>query len=421
MRPSTDPHRRLGLLGIFVLAALALASCGGGEPSTAPQTLQFPAGPPPDAALPAIDRPPPKVGLLLPLSGNLEALGTDFLDAAQLALFDVGETELELLPRDTGDTPVKARQAAQSALDAGAELLLGPFSGAATTAVVPLASPRAVPILSFSNDASIAGGNVWALGFRPQEQVQRVLDYALAQGLRRHAALAADDAYGNRAIAAWRSTLAAAPDAEEVVSQLYASNTTDPSDAARAVAGYGRSARADVDTALDAASLPPPEPPTFDALLVADGGQRLRSVLQVLPTADISPGTVRLLGTLLWGEDERVYREPAAQGAWLATWAPSSIDRFSARFRATYGREPLPLAVLAYDGVALAALLGQSEGRYTPEGLTDPQGYAGASGLFRLRPDGLAEHGLAIVEVRGGGLRTIDPAPSEFVDAQTIF
>ena len=57
------------------------------------------------------------------------ALGEDLLDAAQLALFDVGRTDLELLPRDTGDQPQQAEAAARSALDAGAELLIGPLYG----------------------------------------------------------------------------------------------------------------------------------------------------------------------------------------------------------------------------------------------------------------------------------------------------
>ena len=54
-----------------------------------------------------------RVGLLLPLSGAAAPLGEDMLSAAQMALFDVGENDLVLLPRDTGGTATGARQAAQ--------------------------------------------------------------------------------------------------------------------------------------------------------------------------------------------------------------------------------------------------------------------------------------------------------------------
>ena len=48
--------------------------------------------------------------------------------------------------------------------------------------------------------------------------------------------------------------------------------------------------------------------------------------------------------------------------------------------------------------------------------LIDAQGFTGATGLFRLRPDGLTEHGLAVLEVSGGTTRTLDPAPVQFRD-----
>jgi hypothetical protein len=48
--------------------------------------------------------------------------------------------------------------------------------------------------------------------------------------------------------------------------------------------------------------------------------------------------------------------------------------------------------------------------------LTDREGFAGATGLFRLHPDGLAQHGLAVLEVADRSIREIDPTPTRFVD-----
>ena len=52
--------------------------------------------------------------------------------------------------------------------------------------------------------------------------------------------------------------------------------------------------------------------------------------------------------------------------------------------------------------------------RFTAAQLTDAQGFVGAAGIFRLRPDGLADHGLAVVEVEAGAERVLDPAPRTF-------
>ena len=146
------------------------------------------------------------MGLLLPLSGPGAGLGQDLLDAAQLALFDAGRTDLQLLPRDTGDKPDQAEAAARGALDAGAELLIGPLYGRSAVAVAPAATARGVSVISFSNDATIARPGLYVLGFRPEEQIQRIVRYAGAQGRARMAALAPEDAYGERALAAFRST-----------------------------------------------------------------------------------------------------------------------------------------------------------------------------------------------------------------------
>jgi len=172
------------------LIALLLASgCAGQQETTPPPVVQ--PSPPAVAAAPALAPRlgPARVGLLVPLSGPGSALGEDLLDAAQLALFDVGQTDLELLPRDTGDQPQKAEAAARSALDAGAELLIGPLYGRSAVAVAPVAAARGVNVIAFSNDASVARPGLYVLGFRPEEQIERIVRYAAAQGRTRIAAL----------------------------------------------------------------------------------------------------------------------------------------------------------------------------------------------------------------------------------------
>ena len=75
----------------------------------------------------------------------------------------------------------------------------------------------------------------------------------------------------------------------------------------------------------------------------------------------------------------------------------------------------------AYDAVSLAVSLSPNPPgqRYTASQLTRPTGFSGVDGLFRLLSDGTSERGLAILEVREGGPRVIDPAPSSFATASS--
>src|SRR3546814_12425756 len=52
-------------------------------------------------------------------------------------------------------------------------------------------------MITFSNNNAIAGPRTFVMGVTPRIQVDRIIDYAVAQGLRRIAVLAPDSPYGN--------------------------------------------------------------------------------------------------------------------------------------------------------------------------------------------------------------------------------
>jgi branched-chain amino acid transport system substrate-binding protein len=383
---SADRRRSLGALLTLLLGAAACVPSQQTTPTGPPQPTAREAQP----AEPETQPEGTQVALLLPLSGGAEAIGRDMLDAAQMAIFDVGQTDISLLPRDTGDTPEMAEAAAREAIGEGAGLILGPLFASATRAVAPVAQEQGVPVLSFSNDASAATGDVFVLGYRPEEQVERIVRHAESQGFTDLGLVAPDDTYGVVATRAFN--LATRQARIEGRSAFYPAEQGDPGDAVAAVLQGGSPA----------------------AVLLPDAGEGLLQAAEGVRASADAP--VQLLGTSRWTDDESALRDPVLSGAWLAATAPGAKDAFSRRFSAVYGREPHELAALAYDAAALAALLAQSDASFPRDLLTDPQGFVGSLGIFRLRQDGTAQHGLAILEARPEGLFVIEPAPQSFVD-----
>ena len=100
---------RLAGPGVLLAALLiALAACTRSDdasPQTGQQSSQY------DPS--AVQRQPgeARVALLLPLTGAQSGLGQALLNAAQMALFDVGGPNLELTVHDTGGRPPGAAQA----------------------------------------------------------------------------------------------------------------------------------------------------------------------------------------------------------------------------------------------------------------------------------------------------------------------
>lgn len=360
---------------------------------------------PPPAAAPAPATGPVRVALLLPLSGRNAALGTALQNAAQMALFDMGASRLELIVRDT-DAEGGAVAAARDAVAAGAGMLIGPLFAADTQAVKPVAA--GLPILSFSNDGAIAAPGAWVLGFQPRDHVRRVVDYAVGHGLGRVALLAPVGGLGDIVETAARESVRA--DGGDLVQVgRYQPNQRDISQIIRRIAATPAVA-APNPAAPDAPAAAPALP--FQALLIADGGQHLREVAPMLPFFDIDPARIRFLGTGQW-DDAGLGREPSLVGGWYAAPNPEGRQGFEKRYADLYGQPAQRLATLAYDAVSLVAALAR-DGRDIPTGLTDAKGYTGLDGAFRLLPDGHVERALAVLEVTRTGVTVVDPAPAAF-------
>ncbi len=344
-----------------------------------------------------------KVGLLLPLTGRHAELGKAMQDAATVSLFDKyarlsvvqQATKVELMPVDTGDSPELARKAMTAALADGAEIIIGPVFGDATEASAHQAAAKNVPVLSFSNNrARGVAPNTYLMGFSPQEQALRVVRYAVENGKKRIAVLVPKTPLGEEVLTAARA-VAKESGKVVIIESTYAANAV----------------------GLEAAVsklLPTGETPHFDALLMAETGAPLESVLRALSARGITQANMQFMGTGVW-DDTALLSRTNLDGAWLASSNPVATSEFDARFRSVYGYAPPRISSLAYDAVALAVTLAVSNRPFNQEALTAGRGFMGpANGLFRLRPNGAVDRGLAVLQVEGSGLKVISPAPTGF-------
>ncbi|MDE2513734.1 MAG: penicillin-binding protein activator [Alphaproteobacteria bacterium] len=325
------------------------------------------------------------------MSGPSSTLGAAMLGAAQMALFDQPDSGVVLLPRDTAGTADGAATAARDAIQQGARIIVGPLLAGEVEAVKPIAAAANVPVLAFSNSMAVAGGGVFLLGFQPQQEIARVVQYAISKGHQRFAVLAPNSAYGNLAIDALKRAVGTGGNASVVRVATYDPDTTDLAPIVQSFAQNGN----------------------FDALLLPEGGTSLRLLAPLLPYYEVDPDTVKYLGTGLWDEPG-LGVEPALAGGWYAAPAPAARADFESRYRALYNRAPPRLATLPYDAVSLVVTLVHNGGDLSTAALTNPNGFAGVDGLFRLLPTGIAQRGLAVLQVERGQPSVVDPAPTDF-------
>jgi len=371
--------------------ATVLAACStqlGGAPPASQAGEQL-------AANAAVGNGQVRVALVLPLSaqGNAAIAAQSMKNAAEMALAEFKSANIQLLVKDDGGTPQGAQAATQQAISEGAEIVIGPLFAQSVGAAAQAARAGNIPVIAFSTDASVAARGVYLLSFLPETDVYRIIDFAIMRGKRSFAALLPDNAYGTVVEAAFQQEVSRRG-GRVVALEKY------PLDASRMAEAVRR-----VSQAANQA----------DCIFIADGADAVPQVVLALVANGVNLKRVQLLGTGLW-DDPRIFSTAALEGGWYAAPEATGFRNFSGRYRVRYGQDPVRTATLAYDAVALVAALVKTQGmqRFNEQVLTNPSGFSGIDGVFRFRPDGLNERGLAVLRVTPSGGQVVSPAPRTF-------
>lgn len=343
---------------------------------------------------------PVPVALMVPLGSsdpNDVVLARSLENSARMALSDLQGVQLDLRVYDTAANAAVAAAAAQQAVNDGARIILGPLYSTTTTAVAQAVAPRGINVLSFSNNTAIAGGNVFLLGHTFENTADRLTAYASQNGRER--------------IALMHSTEEAGLIAGAAVS--------------RAASFYNTPVVAEVAYPLTQQGVIEAVPQMRDAVeaeqanavfLTSNTAGALPFLTQLLPEYGVDPAEVQFIGLTRWDIPAQTLELPGIQGGWFALPDPDRTAAYQARYEIAFGEAPHRIGSLAYDGIAAIGALVATQGSQalTTTALTQPKGFEGVDGVFRLKADGTNERGLAVAQVIDEAVVVIDPAPVSF-------
>ena len=294
--------------------------------------------------------------LLLPMTGANAAVGQSIANAANMALLDANDRRINLRIYDTAAAGAAA--AASRAVGDGAQLFLGPLLAGDVRAVQPIASANGIAVISYSNDASVAGDGTYVMGFQPGQSIGRVVGYSAGRGIARFAALIPEGTYGQRATTAFLRSVEASG-GRVVAVKTYTRDPAKMQAAARAVTDYdGRLAAAAKTPAVrpDGSIAPVTSrvPAVgFQALLIADSGTVAAGFGKALAQYGATPGSFVVLGTELWNNEPALKNAVALQGALFAAVPDARFNQLASRYREKFGSAPSRLASFGYDSVLL--------------------------------------------------------------------
>jgi ABC-type branched-subunit amino acid transport system substrate-binding protein len=367
---------------------VALAACkvvpDDGRPRPAPTPAPTPG--PVEDVLPT-DTARHRVALLVPLSGENAAVGRSIANATTMALLDTNAENLRITTYDTG---TGAGTAAARAIADGNKLILGPLVREDVAPVLARARPANVPLVTFSNDTSIAAPDVFVMGHVPEQSIVRTVAYASQRGARTFAALVPNGDYGRRAADALAQSVAGVG-GTLVATERYDRGNTSIVSAAERLKSRGA-----------------------DAVLIAEGAR-----LSAMAAGTLKEGgaQVFLLGTELWSGEASLANSTAMRGAWFSAVSDQRYRQFVNSYQSRFGEEPYRIATLGYDSVLLALRIAREwqPGRNFPTGrMLAADGFLGLDGPFRFRSTGVGERAMEVRQVGNGAVSVVDPAPSRF-------
>jgi ABC-type branched-subunit amino acid transport system substrate-binding protein len=385
-----SPARKVLACIIALFSVIVLAACQ-------PVGLSTGAG----GAGQAIDPGAPvAVALLVPHgSANAQeaALARDLEAAARMAVADLQGVKIDLRVYGTAGQPGQAQQAALNAAADGAQIILGPLHAESANAVAVAMAPKNINVLTFSNNATIAGGNLFVLGQTFDNTAERVARFGVRQGKKRIVTVHSQNLagqLGERAI----QNAASATGATVVGSVPYEFSQQGVVAAVPQIVSTARSSGADA------------------IFLTSNTAGALPLFAQMLPEAGMGPEAIQYMGLARWDQPSQTLELPGVQGGWFALPDPQRTARFQARFQQANGSSPHAISGLAYDGIAAIGALAKTGKRnaLSRASLTQGAGFQGVEGAFRFRPNGTSDRALAVATVRGGKLVIIDPAPASF-------
>ncbi|MEP0046802.1 MAG: penicillin-binding protein activator, partial [Roseobacter sp.] len=331
--------RRLSLL----ICAAALTAC---------DTL-------PSSSLGSPSGDPVSVALLVPSGsgrGTDELLAQSLENAARLAMRDLNGAAVELTVYQTAGDASLAAANAQKAVDEGAQIIIGPVYAQPANAVGKALAGKGISVLSFSNNAAIAGGNLFVLGPTFRNTAQRMASFAAAQGKQRFVIVHGNDVAGTQGKAAIEQEVTA-QGASVVGSIGYNLSQQD------VIAAIPTIKSAVTDNAADA------------IFFTTDTATALPLLSQLLPESGISSEVAQFIGLTRWDIPPQTLSLPGVQNGWFAIPDSNAAAAFSGQYQTAYGTAPHPIGGLAFDAVAaIGALQSQGSG-LSPAALAQGAGF----------------------------------------------
>ena len=345
-----------------------------------------------------------KIGVLLPLSGKFQNTGQSFLKAIQLALYDIGNKNITIYPKDSKANALDAYLSAKKFEELGVKVVIGPIFH---ESLERLNEINNITFISLTNKTKRIPKNTVAFGININSQIDTLKKYFNEIKVSKTLLLSPKSQFTNQAEIITNSELKF----HKIF--FYNTNAKKITSEIKKITNY-QERKKDLERRikiLEKSDLYKHEQElkeleqkytlgkvNFDSVLVIDFGERLKSVLTSFMFSDVSSNEVNFFTLNQWF-DETFFNENALQNLHFPSIDFDNLKKFKKKYIDTFEEEPSEVSILAYDALGLIYHCWfNNDAQFKPDQLYNTNGFKGLHGEFIIK-DTLSKHQLKIYKV----------------------
>ena len=304
-----------------------------------------------------------KIGLLVPLSGKQSDIGKSILKSVSLAINKIDNPNIEILPKDTKNDPLKTLTAAKELKLEGVKIVIGPIFN---DNLVYLDELKKMVFLSLTNKNINNFKNVISAGINASSQIRTIMKFQQMNDINKTIFLIPNSDFKE--------------EIENAISQskiklkythIYETNPLELTKQIEKITMYPQRKQnlKDEIKRLEDSNEKNKEWKiknlekkdtlggiNFDSVIVSDFEESLKSVFTSLLYTDVSPKRVYYITLNQWF-DESFLKEESLQPVYFPSINKENYDEFINDYKKIYDLYPNQLSFLSYDLVGLVYYL----------------------------------------------------------------
>ena len=297
-----------------------------------------------------------KIGLVIPLSGENKELGESILKSVRLAINDIDDDRLIIIPKDNYDSPDKTLEVAEQLYNEGIRIIIGPILKKNTIKLNQLNND--LIFLSFTNKIDGSEKNIISAGVNSISQFNAIKKFQTLHGIERSYLFAPktnilkEIKYGiKKSKIKLKDKFFYEPDPTIITKQIekatrYRIRKQNLADEIKRVENSN-----EVNKEKKIANLEKLDTIggiNFDSVIIADFEEDLKSVATSLIYTDIPPTRVTYITLNQWF-DKSLINESMIQPIYFPSVNYENYTDYLNRFNNNFNRDTNQIAFLSYD------------------------------------------------------------------------